>query len=120
MASYTVSVMKLLYVFLGGGLGASLRWGVSLLVPGTLGTQIVNVLGSFGLALLLARAETNPTLKLLLGTGLMGGFTTYSTFNSDTLRHIEAGEPGKAVLNVVLTLLVCLGSGLLGLWLGRR
>lgn len=112
--------MKLLYVFLGGGLGASLRWGVGLLLPGSLGTQLVNVLGSFGLALVLTKLEASPNLKLLLGTGLMGGFTTYSTFNSDTLRHVEAGEPGKAVLNVLLTLGICLGSGLLGLWLGRR
>ncbi len=112
--------MKLLYVFLGGGLGASLRWGVSLLVPGTLGTQIVNVVGSFGLALVLTRLEASPGMKLVLGTGLMGGFTTYSTFNNDTLRHLEAGEPWKALANVLVTVLVCLGAGALGLWLGRR
>jgi CrcB protein len=112
--------MKLLYVFLGGGLGASLRWGVSLLVPGALGTQVVNVIGSLGLALVLTRLEASPQLKLLLGTGLMGGFTTYSTFNSDTLRHLEAGEPLRALANVLLTLSLCLGAGVLGLWLGRR
>lgn len=111
--------LHLLAVFLGGGVGASLRWGVSLAVPGMWGTQIVNVLGSVGLAYLIARGVPEPW-KLVLGTGLMGGFTTYSTFNADTLARIEAGQPGMAALNVALTLVLCLGSGALGLWLGKQ
>lgn len=109
----------LLYVFLGGGLGASLRWGVSLLVPGMWGTQIVNVVGSFGLAFLVARGVPDPW-KLLVGTGLMGGFTTYSTFNQDTLAKLESGQAGLAALNVGVTVGLCLGSGLLGAWLGKQ
>ena len=49
----------------------------------------------------------------------MGGFTTYSTFNTDTLRLVQEGQAGLAAIHVVATLTVCLGAGALGLWLGR-
>ena len=111
--------MHALYVFLGGGVGAVLRWSVSLVVPGMWGTQVVNVLGSLGLAFLITRGVPDPW-KLLLGTGLMGGFTTYSTFNQDTIQRVQAGEPGLAALNVALTVAVCLASGAVGVWLGRQ
>lgn len=113
-------VQKLLLVFVGGGLGASLRYGVSLLLPGHWGTWAVNLLGSCALAFLMAHSiSADPRVKLLVGTGLMGGFTTYSTFNHDTLRLWETGSHGMAALNVVGTLVLCLLGGLSGLWLAR-
>ncbi len=113
-------MQNLVLVFVGGGLGASLRYGVSLAVPGHWGTWVVNVLGSFALGLILAHpAFGDPRLRLILGTGVMGGFTTYSTFNTDTLRLVQEGQMGLAALNVVGTLALCLGAGALGLWLGR-
>lgn len=111
--------MSFLYVFVGGGLGASLRYGVSLLVPGQYGTWLVNVLGSLGLAYLLTKGIADPW-KLAIGTGLFGGFTTYSTFNQDTIRLFQAGEFGPLALNVVATLVLCIGAGALGVWLGKQ
>ena len=112
-------IASFVYVFLGGGLGASLRYGVSLLVPGQYATWVVNVLGSFGLAYLMTRGVP-PSWKLALGTGVFGGFTTYSTFNQDTIRLFQAGELGQAAVNVVATLVLCLGAGALGVWLGKQ
>lgn len=116
-------MQNLLLVFVGGGLGASLRYGVSLWVPGHWGTWVVNILGSFALALILGHPSLgDPRLRLILGTGLMGGFTTYSTFNADTLRLANEGQLGMAALNVVGTLGLCLLAGAAGLglagWLG--
>ena len=85
------------------------------------GTLAVNLLGSFALALLMSlpgRFE-DPQLRLLLGTGFMGGFTTYSTFNLETLRLLEAGDWRRASLYLTLTLGGCMAGALLGLAVGR-
>lgn len=112
--------MAVLLVFLGGGVGAALRYGVSLVVTGPWSTWIVNAIGSFVLAWLAARVGIDPKLKLLLGTGVCGGFTTYSTFNQDTLTLLQSGQVGWAVANGLGTLGVCVILGLAGAWLGAR
>ena len=61
----------------------------------------------------------SPTMRLVLATGVMGGFTTYSTFNYETLEYVRQGALGMAGLNVAATLLLCLLGGLLGLAAGR-
>lgn len=111
--------MSFLYVFVGGGLGAVLRYAVSLGVPGQYGTWVVNIVGSLGLAYLATKGIGEPW-KIFIGTGLFGGFTTYSTFNQDTIRHIGEGQFGTAALNVLATVALCLASGALGVWLGRQ
>ena len=58
-------------------------------------------------------------LRLLLTTGFMGGFTTYSTFNYETLRLLQDGRWSAAALNVGLTLVACLAGGALGM-IGAR
>ena len=55
-----------------------------------------------------------------LGTGVMGGFTTYSTFNAETLSYFSDGQPAKGVLYVALTMGVCLAAGAAGTLLGAR
>jgi CrcB protein len=87
------------------------------------GTLAVNVLGSFLIAAILHVALTtdalSPTLRLTLTTGVLGGFTTYSTFNWETIRHLREGAWALAALNVGATLVLCLLAGLLGLATGR-
>jgi fluoride exporter len=61
----------------------------------------------------------NPTLRLALTTGLMGGFTTYSTFNYETLRYFEGGARWLGALNLGSTVVFCLGAGRLGVLAGR-
>jgi CrcB protein len=85
------------------------------------GTLIVNATGSFVLALLFALPGTKlgPDLRLFLGAGVMGGYTTYSSFNTETLALFEQGAHGVAVANLALTVVGCLVAGLAGLALGR-
>ncbi|TXS20329.1 fluoride efflux transporter CrcB, partial [Streptomyces sp. adm13(2018)] len=78
------------------------------------GTLAVNIAGSFLLGLLTGVASAE--VHLLLGTGLCGALTTYSTFSYETLRLYEDGARGRAVLNVA----VSLAAGLGAVWLGVR
>jgi fluoride exporter len=88
------------------------------------GTLIVNVLGSFVIALVmeisLRSAEFSPNLRLALTTGLMGGFTTYSSFNYESTQLMLGGSALRGFANIAITVIACLGAGLLGLVLARR
>ena len=120
---------RFFWICLGGAVGTGARHVVSEWAPRVFGTSFpygtlaVNVIGSLLIAALMYLAnETSslpPTLRLALTTGVLGGFTTYSTFSYETLKYLQAGEPGKAALNVVLSVLVCLAACFLG-WEGAR
>lgn len=109
------------WVFLGGGGGAWARWMLGLWLPNPWATLAVNVIGSFALAALMHPAlRPAPEWQLALGTGLLGGFTTYSTFNLLLLAAIREGDLRAAALQAGLTLFGCLGAGWLGwAWAGR-
>ena len=104
----------LLLVALGGALGASARYGLDVAVPDTSGflwtTFAINVTGSFLLALLPAFAVVrgNPYLPPLLGTGVLGGFTTLSTYSEQTRALLDAGAVATAMLYAAGTLAACL------------
>ena len=116
----------LLFVALGGAIGASLRFGIHHWLTLWLGkgfpfgTLAVNIIGSFFLGLLFSLIEHGIVADLpwrsLLGIGLFGAFTTFSTFSLDTLLLLQHGEWPKALLNVFLHVLVCL----LAAWLGMQ
>jgi CrcB protein len=120
-----VVVGKLVLVCVGGAIGSGARYLVATWAATSFGTGfprgtlIVNVAGSFLIAAIfevsLRSAAISSTLRLFLTTGVMGGFTTYSSFNYETLRLFEDGTVGPAVLNLALTVLGCLGAGMLGL-----
>jgi CrcB protein len=82
------------------------------------GTLTVNVLGSFLIAVVSQLGANSdflsPTARIALASGLVGGFTTYSAFNLETLDLISTGSWKLASLNVTLTLASCLAAGLLG------
>lgn len=121
--------MRLLLVCLGGAVGTGARYLVGLGLPMLAGTSFpfatlaVNVVGSFLLgAIMHVGLSTNlltPGARLVLSTGVMGGFTTYSTFNYETLELLREGAFGLAGVNVAATLLLCLLAGALGLALAR-
>lgn len=116
-------------VALGGALGAVARLLISRALPGSLpgtipwGTLAVNLLGSFLIGWLLAsptsRVAISPELKLLLVTGVLGGFTTYSAFNHETLMLWTGGLRMSAALYAGGTLVGAWLAGALGLWVGR-
>jgi fluoride exporter len=121
--------MRLLLICLGGAVGTAARYGVggiSLRWWGTefpYGTLVVNVTGSFLIGVIQQVAWSTlaipETLRLVLTVGVMGGFTTYSSFSYETLRLVEAGLWLRAGANVVLTTVLCLAACALGLILGR-
>jgi CrcB protein len=120
---------RLVLISLGGALGTAARyllsgWLLRVLGPAfPYGTLAVNVIGSFLLGALmhvgLQTALLSPTARLVLGTGVLGGFTTYSTFNYETLQYLQEGAWGLAGLNVAATLLVCVAAGALGVAAAR-
>jgi len=87
------------------------------------GTLIINALGSFFIVIIMylgvERGVISPDLRLTLTTGLMGGFTTYSTFNYETIRLFQNGALGLGALNIAATVLVCLLAGGLGVLVCR-
>ena len=121
---------ELLLVCLGGGIGTGFRHLTSRLVPTSswggfpMGTLVVNVLGSFLLAVIAVSAMKSQKFPdivvVMLTTGVMGGFTTYSTFNFETISLIQQGRTSTAAVNVIVTLTVCALSGLVGMLVGSK
>jgi CrcB protein len=121
-------MVPLLWVCLGGALGSGARhlvgvWAAAALPPSfPFGTLLVNVVGSFVMALVmklaLATDQVPHLLRLFLTTGILGGFTTYSTFNWETLHLIEEGRLAVAALDVGVTVAACLLAGVVGLKAG--
>lgn len=125
--------VELLLVAAGGGAGAALRFVLDGVVKGRVaggrfaafpvGTLLINVSGSFVLGVLtgLAQAGTVPASTVaVLGTGMMGGYTTFSTASVETVQLLRSGKPRLAVLNGLGMLVVSVGAAALGLWIGRN
>ena len=118
---------RFLLVCAGGALGAGARYLVATWAALHLGadfprgTLIVNVTGSFLLAFMLGLRPgvVSPDLRLFLGAGVLGGYTTYSSFNAETLTLLDGGSAGLAAANLALTVVGCLVAGLAGLAAGR-
>ena len=116
---------RLVLISVGGAAGhgralPALGWLLRVLGPAfPYGTLAVNVIGSFllGAAHAGGPAPTviSPTTRLVLGTGLLGGFTTYSAFNQETLQYLQQGAWATAALYVAATLVICLVAGALGM-----
>lgn len=123
-------MQNILFVGLGGFVGASCRYlatgAVQRLFPLAVvpwGTLVVNVVGCALIGLLAAIAESRANLsdthRLLIFTGVLGGFTTFSAFSLETLRLVRGGEPLSALLHVALHVLLCLAAVVAGDALGR-
>jgi CrcB protein len=121
--------VSLLLIALGGALGTLMRYGVTIGLAKAVGTAfpfgtlLANALGSLLLGVV-AELFSGATLagtdfRLILGVGVMGGFTTYSSFNLETLRMIEQGELLRAGGYVLATVLLCLMCGVAGLGIAR-
>jgi CrcB protein len=87
------------------------------------GTLLINVLGSFLIGVVqqvgLSTLMIPDTLRLVLAVGVMGGFTTYSSFSYETVKLVETGSWGAAGAYVVFTTTLCLVGCVMGLSLGR-
>jgi CrcB protein len=118
-------MVQLLLVALGGAMGSVARYGVGLAAARLFGlgfpwgTLIVNVVGGLAMGVLAARfGPDQENLRLLLGVGVLGGFTTFSTFSLETLRLMEQGA-APAVLYVTASLVLSVAGCWMGFVLGR-
>ena len=115
----------LLVVALGGALGSACRYALGIfvrgLVPGAFpwATFVVNVLGSFVMGAVSGGATPGSTTYLFATVGVLGGFTTYSAFNQESIGLFEGGSATTALLYLAATVLGCLLAGFTGLRLGR-
>lgn len=121
--------MEFLIVFLGGGLGSAMRHGVNVLAARYVasgfpfGTLAINVLGSFVMGLvvelLALRMGLPQNLRLFLTTGILGGFTTFSTFSLEAALLHERGQTALAGGYVAASVVLGVGALFLGMALVR-
>jgi len=119
-----VDLSSLLVVVLGGGIGAGARFVVATYVSRIygglfpMGTFLINVTGSFAIGILMTlfveRPGINPAWRFFLVTGVLGGYTTFSSFEWETLIAWRSGSPLVALGNLVLSVAV----GFMGVWAG--
>ncbi len=117
-------------IAIGGAAGALFRYWVSsgvyiLLGRGfPYGTLAVNVLGSLLMGFLyiffLERMTVGPEIRAAILIGVLGAFTTFSTFSMETFNLIEQADYMKAILNVVISVLACIAAAWMGVMLGRQ
>ena len=129
MTCANIRAVKLLIVCLGGALGSGARylfggWALRALGVGfPSGTLGVNLIVSFLIVVVmqlsLVKGLISADARLFLTTGVMGGFTTYSSFNYETLQLFRDGATGLALLYVVATVLGCLVAAGLALLITR-
>lgn len=117
-------------VFVGGGLGALGRYGLTLWARQQAptawmpwGTLAANLLGCAILGLLAGlfqHTDVEPALKIGVTTGVLGGLTTFSTFSFETVQLAQSGRWGLAGANLAVNLLFGLALAALGAWVGHR
>jgi CrcB protein len=123
-------VTGFLVVFVGGGIGAALRHAVNLLAARWIGTGfpwstlIENVSGSFAMGLLGAyfafKGDASQPWRLLLTTGILGGYTTFSAFSLDVALLYERGEAASAAVYLVASVALAIGGLFAGFALVRQ
>lgn len=115
------------WIFVGGGLGSLARWGASGFIARhwgenfPVGTLVVNITGSLLIGFLATltgpdgRWLAPPSLRIFLMLGVLGGYTTFSSFSLQTLTLAQDGQWFRAALNAILSLVLCLAA----VWLGH-
>jgi CrcB protein len=119
----------ILLVAVGGAVGSVARYLMASSIQTAsgwdfpIGTVLVNILGCFLIGilyvLLVARPDPRHDLRALLMVGVMGGFTTFSSFSLETVTMAMNGNFGGATLNVVISVVACLVGTILGVTLAR-
>ena len=116
----------LILVFLGGGLGASARFGLGKVIPdGILAIFSANLIGSFLMGLtmawLLARSQAEGgAIWLFLCVGMFGGFTTFSSFSLHSVQMLQEGQVARAAMYVFGSAAGAIGLLFIGLEFGKR
>ncbi|WP_294472646.1 fluoride efflux transporter CrcB [uncultured Bacteroides sp.] len=121
---------EIIYIFLGGGTGSVLRYCIQLLMHERImpysfpwATFTVNLLGSFFIGLFYALSERfnlSFEVRLLLTTGLCGGFTTFSTFSNDGMNLLKGEFYGTFILYTLLSIVIGLVAVMAGGYIGKQ
>lgn len=114
----------------GGAIGALMRfwvsnWAYSLMGRSfPYGTLVVNVLGSLLMGFLFVwlteRSAASAELRGIILVGFLGAFTTFSTFSIETFNLIQGGELGKAMMNIFISVVLCITAAWIGVIVGRQ
>ena len=115
---------KLLFVFIGGGIGSVFRYVsnsiLNLFLIGQLGTLFVNVFGSFVFGILVSIGENKSEyFNLFLLTGLLGGFTTFSQFSYDVVT-LQNNSNLYSIIYILSSVLISITMALLGIYIANR
>lgn len=126
----TFAFNQIIFIAAGGAIGSVLRFLVANGIHSFMsrdfpyGTLTVNVAGSFimgiSYVLLIERLNITPEWRAFMMIGLLGAFTTFSTFSIETLVLIQNSELTKAMINVLLSVILCILGSWLGLLIGRQ
>ena len=125
----TKTMERLLWISLAGAGGTAARYLITIAIAQRFGsalpygTLFVNLTGCFAIAALVpagAALGWSPALRPALTVGFLGGFTTYSSFNYETMRLWESDASAAAMLNVAITVVGGLVAGWLGIVVGRQ
>ena len=121
--------MNLSLVFVGGGIGAVARYWMQGMVYRFMngvfpyGTIAVNILGCFLIGLLMTGMEerfmVNPSLRIFITIGILGGFTTFSSFSFETIALFQDGEVFFGMLNILASVVICLSATYVGVFIGK-
>lgn len=120
---------KIVFAGLGGFVGSSLRYWMSMSLYRILGqdfpygTLVVNVLGCLLIGLLMSLFEErfvfSPNLRIFLTIGILGGFTTFSSFSYETISLLREGSYYLGSVNVLLNVILCLAGTTIGGVVGK-
>jgi len=109
---------NILLVFLGGGIGSLMRYGISNFVQtnfkstfpiATLCSNLLScILLAFAVGMFSEKLSANPSLKFFIVIGICGGFSTFSTFSYETLELMQSGQTLIAIANILISVTVCI------------
>ena len=125
LAQVIEKLRPLLLVALGGAFGAMARFGVATLFARRLGTAwpwgtlFINLTGSFLIAVLVTKLHGHDAWRLLLPVGFVGAYTTFSTFEYETMRMLQDGQPAAALVYVAASNLLGFVAVVAGDWVAR-
>jgi fluoride exporter len=116
-------VREIAFVGLGAGSGGVLRYLLNLAIQSEkypVATTLINLSGSFALGVVAVFWAKDHPMRLLLGVGFLGGYTTFSTFSLEVAEQLKKGDIAAACVNIILQTLGSVTFCIAGMWLANK